>query len=482
MALAQIIMNEGDNSYMIWKHPSVDFNNLTELIVHEGQEAIFFSNGVAADTFGPGRYKLDTNNIPILTNLMNKLSGVSVYHCEIYFVNKTVNMAVKWGTDSKVRFIEPTYNLPIEIGACGEMNLTVSDGRKMLIKLVGSMDGIAWEERGEGFTKSLQASFRPMISMAVKTNLSAAIKSRNIDVVDIDMHLSELSSELMAKVKPEFEEYGLTVEQLYVTTVVLPENDPNFKKLRELHTIQLQQGMIQADATLKQSKIAADADVKVSQADADTKVKAAQREAILQDETTKTEQAKREAERELIKAQVEAQKEQLMGMAEANVMQAKGYNQKDVLQADVQKAFAAGIGNMGSGGNSVMGDVLGVGVGMAAMNAMTPQVSEIMKGISFGGNAGNGASQADGAPAGASIKCPKCGNTLPANAKFCLECGTKIEALAENEMICPACGKKTPKGKFCMECGSPLVNKCPNCGAEVPQGGKFCLECGTKLG
>ena len=48
-------------------------------------------------------------------------------------------------------------------------------------------------------------------------------------------------------------------------------------------------------------------------------------------------------------------------------------------------------------------------------------------------------------------------------------------------MICPACGKKTTKGKFCMECGQPLINKCPNCGAEVPKGGKFCLECGTKL-
>ena len=37
------------------------------------------------------------------------------------------------------------------------------------------------------------------------------------------------------------------------------------------------------------------------------------------------------------------------------------------------------------------------------------------------------------------------------------------------------------KGKFCMECGQALINKCPNCGVEVPQGGKFCLECGTKL-
>ena len=175
----------------------------------------------------------------------------------------------------------------------------------------------------------------------------------------------------------------------------------------------------------------------------------------------------------------------MAGMAEAAVMQAKGYTQKDVLQADVQKAYAEGIGNMGpaissGGGSSVMGDMLGLGVGMAAMGAMAPQVGEMMKGFNFGqtgaGNTPNGGSQQS-----QMITCPKCGNELPANAKFCLECGSKIEQLADNEMICPACGKKTPKGKFCMECGQPLANRCPNCGVEVPQGGKFCLECGTKL-
>lgn len=55
-------------------------------------------------------------------------------------------MAVKWGTDSKVRFWDPTLGIPLEIGACGELNLAVSDSRKLLVKLVGTMHGIAWGE------------------------------------------------------------------------------------------------------------------------------------------------------------------------------------------------------------------------------------------------------------------------------------------------------------------------------------------------
>ena len=126
--IVDIIKYEGDNSTFIWKHPCEDFNSLTQLIVHESQEAIFFANGQAADTFGPGRYKLDAENIPILTKLINLVTGVSVFHCQVYFINKTVQMGVKWGTDSKVRFVEPTLGVPVELGASGEMNLAVSDG------------------------------------------------------------------------------------------------------------------------------------------------------------------------------------------------------------------------------------------------------------------------------------------------------------------------------------------------------------------
>lgn len=483
MALSELIKYEGDNSTFIWKYPSEDFNNMTELVVHEGQEAIFFANGQAADTFGPGRYKLDAENIPILTNLINIVTGVSVFHCEVYFITKTVQMAVKWGTDSKIRFIEPTLGVPVELGASGEMNLAVLDGRKMLMKLVGTMKGIVWEEEGVGFTKSLQTSFRPLISTAVKSNLSMAIKQQGIDIIEIDEHLDELSSVLREKILSGFEEYGVTIPQFYLTNVVLPENDPNFKRIRELHTISLQKRMAEAEAELRASQAQSRAGYMTAEAEAEAKIKVAQREAILENQVTETEIARREAERKLIQAQADAQAAQMAGLAEAAVMQAKGYNQKDVLQADVQKAFAEGLGNMGpdvttGGGSSVMGDVLGLGVGMAAMGAMTPQFGEMMKGFSMGVGP---VAQAEANGMTENRQCTKCGYMVPVNAKFCLECGTKIEKLEVNEIICPSCGNKTPKGKFCVECGSSLIHKCPACGSDVAQGGKFCLECGKKL-
>ena len=107
-AIASVIKYEGDNSTFIWKHPCEDFNTSSQLIVHESQEAILFLNGQALDLFGPGRHTLETENIPILRHLINiPTGGESAFHCEVYFINKTEQMAIRWGTDSKVQYVEP---------------------------------------------------------------------------------------------------------------------------------------------------------------------------------------------------------------------------------------------------------------------------------------------------------------------------------------------------------------------------------------
>lgn len=493
MALSELVKYEGDNTTFIWKYPSEDFNCMAELVVHESQEAIFFANGVAADTFGPGRYKLDAKNIPILTNLVNLVTGVSVFHCELYFINKTVQMGIKWGTSEKVRFTEPTLGLPVELGASGEMNLAVADGRKLLLSVVGTTKGIAWEAEGNGFTKSLQRAFHPAILSAVKANLPQVIKQQNIDIVEVDEHLDELSIAMKSRIQVAFEEYGITVPQFYLTTIILPDNDPNFKKLKDLHTINLQKRVAVAEAEVRTTQAKSRASYETAEAEARAQVTAAKRGAILEEQTTETEVARRQAERNIIAAQAEAQKIQLQGMAEAQVMQAKGYSQKDVLQADVQKAYAEGLGNMGpvvsggGGGSSPMGDMMSLGVTMAAMNTMMPQMQNMMQGLadSTQGSAKQTSDSSASAPQASnpsgSIKCPTCGNELPSNAKFCLECGSKIEQLEANEIICPNCNQKTLKGKFCLNCGAALIKKCPNCGVEIPTNGKFCLECGTKI-
>lgn len=479
--LASIIKYEGDRDTLIWKHPIEDFNLGSQLIVHESQEAIFFKDGQALDLFGPGRYTLETQQLPLLEKLYQLPTDTEgTFHSEVYFINKTVQMALKWGTPEKVRFIDPLTGVPLELGASGEMNLQVADSRRLLVKLVGTGKGISW---GDGATGSLQAMFRPLIANAVKTNLASVIKAEAIDLLEIDEKLDLLSASLKEKLLPGFEEYGLTVPQFYVNRIVLPEEDPNFKRIRELHTITLQTRMIQADAVVKTAQAQSEAQYRTAQEQSKAAIEAARREAELQKQTTETEIARREAERKVIAAQAEAQAQRMAGLTEAEIMQAKGYNQRDVLQAEVQKAYAQGIGEMGpkistGGGSSIVGDVLGLGLGMAAAGAVAPQMGSMMQSFTQGA-----ASAAPVAPGGG-WDCPACG-AKNITSKFCPECGAKKpEPKGLDTWDCPNCGKKNITGKFCGECGTkrpegPQAWDCPNCGTRGITV-KFCPECGTK--
>ena len=456
--LASIIKYEGDNSTFIWKHPIEDFNYGSQLIVHESQEAVFFKDGQALDLFGPGRYSLETQQLPLLEKAYHLPTDTEgTFHSEVYFINKTVQMAVKWGTPEKVRFIDPLTGTPLELGASGEMNIQVSNARKLLIKLVGTMKGIAWDE-GAGLTKSLQASFRPLISNAVKTNLAAVIKNEAIDILEIDEKLDLISDNLKTKIVEGFEEYGLTIPQFYVTNIVLPEDDPNFKRIRELHTITLQTRMIQAEATVKTAQAQSETMYRTAQEQSKAAIEAAHREAELQRQMTETEIARMEAERKLITAQAEAQAQRIAGLTEAEIMQAKGYTQRDVLQAEVQKAYAEGIGNMGpaisaGGGSSIMGDMLGLGVGMAAASTVMPQISGMMQGMNmpmqtpgFGENVGMNS------PVNTQMQSWDCAcgqkNVI---GNFCNNCGTKRPETGLT-WDC-SCGQKSIVGNFCNNCG-----------------------------
>lgn len=475
--LISVIKYEGDNNTFIWKHPLENFNIGSQLIVHESQEAVFFRNGQMLDRFTAGNHTLITQNIPLLRKVISHaINSDTPFSCEVYFINKTVQMGVKWGTPDKVRFIDPLTSTPLEIGACGEMNLAVSDPEKLLLKVVGTMSGIAWNENGDGFTKSLQLAFRPLISNAVKTNLPTAIKQNNIDLLEIDEKLDLISDDLRNKILPGFEEYGLTIPQFYVTSVILPEADPNFRRIRELHTITLQERVLQAEANIKVAQAQSETIYRTEQEKSKAAIEAARRDAELQRQLTETEIAKREAERRIIEAQAEAQAQRMHGLTEAEIMRAKGYTQKDVLQADVQKAYAEGIGKMTINGSSggVMGDMLGMGIGLAAASNIAPQLGNMFGGIQtnpFTDNIPAPIPETD------SWQC-SCGNS--ASGMFCNKCGTQ-KPVSPVTWDC-SCGNKGIVGNFCNNCGS----KCP----EEPQKwdcscgnknivGKFCNNCGS---
>lgn len=410
--IVELIKYEGDNSTFIWKHPSEDFNSLTQLVVHESQEAVFVMNGQALDLFGPGRYTLETQNIPEIGKFLKRLTGdKSPFHCEVYFINKTEQMAVKWGTDSKVQFMEPAYQFPIQIGACGEMSLRAEDSRKLLLKLVGTEESL-------GQAKLVQY-FRAFLMTKVKSYLAQVIKEKNISIFEIDEHLITISEVLYQMLIPDFEEYGVALEHFFVTTIVKPDGEASYEKFKSLH---FRQYADVAEAKLRQQV------------------------SVIEQQT--------EAQKLVIESQAIAQKRTIEGYT---YQQERGY---DVAEKVAQNEAAGQFTNMGIGlgmmtgvGNTV-GGMVGSSISGAMNMVVQPDTTvSPMQGMQ---QPQTMQSQQTAQPSQTET-CIKCGSSLIPGAKFCMECGEKIAALPDGMVRCTNCGAVVMQGKFCPECGNKLL-------------------------
>ena len=113
----------------------------------------------------------------------------------------------------------------------------------------------------------------------------------------------------------------------------------------------------------------------------------------------------------------------------------------------------------------------GLGAGLGAGFAVGGQMANAF-GVNPQGGQGGGVS--------ASRECPNCGKQNSVNAKFCADCGGKMEVA---KVPCVKCGAQLREGaKFCSECGAGQeLAKCTNCQKELAPGAKFCPDCGTKV-
>lgn len=226
--IAQIIKYEGDNSTFVWKHPTEDFNYGTQLIVHESQEAIFFMNGQALDLFGPGRYTLETQNIPLIRKVVNAATGgESPFHCEVYFINKTEQMGIPWGMNSKINYPDPHYNnYPFPIGASGSMNLRIIDSRKLLVKVVGTDQSLS--------QLTLKGFLNAPLQTKIKTFLSTVLEEQAHDVYELQKFHEEFSKEMQKRLVDEFADYGVEVSKFWIETLVMPDEDPVYCQIKRL--------------------------------------------------------------------------------------------------------------------------------------------------------------------------------------------------------------------------------------------------------
>ncbi len=182
---------------------SGDFRIGSQVIVRESQSAVFFRDGNALDTFGPGRHTITTANIPLLVNLVGKaFSGETPFKAEVYFVSLREFTDLKWGTPTPITIKDPELGMA-RVQARGAYAIQVVDPQLFVNKLVGT--------QGLYRTSNIKDFFRSM----VLTKLSDLIGEQGKSVIEIAGLTEEIVAGVRAKAAEEFAARGVMLTSVY---------------------------------------------------------------------------------------------------------------------------------------------------------------------------------------------------------------------------------------------------------------------------
>lgn len=203
---------DAGRSTLAWRFPRHDneIKNGAELIVREGQEAVFVYRGSLADRFGPGHYQLVSENLPLLSSLQGWKHGFeSPFRSEVYFVS-TRPAEVRWGTPQPITIRDPDFRM-IQVRANGLLMCRVADAEIFLKEVIGTEHMIEIDELTELLRRIIAQAFSDMVT------------SSGVGAIDLQTKQAELSQELKSIVQERVDdEYGLEILSIDMT-ISLPE-------------------------------------------------------------------------------------------------------------------------------------------------------------------------------------------------------------------------------------------------------------------
>ena len=225
MALVEVVKYDGPPNVFAWKFPNSELGTWTQLIVNETQEAVLYKGGQSLDLFGPGRHTLSTANIPILSKLINlPFGGRSPFTAEVWYINKTYLLDVKWGTPTPIQLQDPKYNVFVPVRAFGQFGIRISDSKAFLNKLVGTLPSFNSDD--------VIKYFRGVYLTKVKDDISSYLVKKRISILEINAYINEISESLKEEIAPVFSDFGIELENFYVNDISVPENDGAVAKLK----------------------------------------------------------------------------------------------------------------------------------------------------------------------------------------------------------------------------------------------------------
>ena len=205
---------DDSRSTLAWRFPRYqnEIKNGAQLIVREGQRAVFVYRGALADQFEPGHYELTSENLPIMSTLQGWKHGFdSPFRSEVYFINTRPVTDLRWGTPQPVTVRDPDFKM-VQVRANGLCVVKIADVEIFLKEVIGTDSAVEADEIAELLRRVISMAFTDMV---METGLGA---------IDLQGQQVALSGKLAEFVQERVDdEFGLAIPEMTMNISLLPD-------------------------------------------------------------------------------------------------------------------------------------------------------------------------------------------------------------------------------------------------------------------
>lgn len=185
--------------------------NSSTLVVRPGQLGVFVHKGEIADIFAPGTYKLATENIPLITKLLNIPTwGENPITCDVFFVSTKLFAGYKWGTQNPVMLRDADFGV-VRIRAFGTYGFKIENAKKFIENISGT--------NSDYTVQSLVNKIQPLVIQC----FTDAVAESKIAALDLAANYREFAKTVLDTCSKEFGDMGVKPEGVTIENISLPE-------------------------------------------------------------------------------------------------------------------------------------------------------------------------------------------------------------------------------------------------------------------
>jgi excisionase family DNA binding protein len=202
----------------------------SQVIVRESQRVVFFRDGNALDTFGPGRHTIVTANVPKLIDFIGKaFNDRTPFTAEVYYVSVKEFADRKWGTPQPIIVRNPGMGLGVALlQGFGSYSYQVADPQQFVTQIVGA--------QGTYGTADIENRLRTMLLSKLQDLLGETAAKHS--VVELIGLTEEIGAGVRAKAQDDFSAIGLTLKSFYIGN--LKPSEKSAEELRSMGMLDMQ--------------------------------------------------------------------------------------------------------------------------------------------------------------------------------------------------------------------------------------------------